>query len=200
MRAQFRFFPVPGLASLRAALARFRDQTRGSLSVEAVIILPILIWAFTASIVWFDAFRVQNTNLKAGYAVSDALSRQTAAVTPAYLEGMRDVYAFLSNTRNRADLRVTSIERDPNDGSNRVVWSYGTGEMQALNNADLLDRAGSIPIIAAGDTIIFVETIMSYVPPINVGLLARTFTNEIPTRPRFAPQMVFDDGTSSPST
>jgi hypothetical protein len=181
-------------ARARAALVRFRDETLGSLSVEAVIILPVLMWAYTANLVWFDSFRVQNTNIKAGYAVADALSRQTDVVTAEHLDGLREVYAFLSNTRNSADLRVTSIGRNPTDGSNRVAWSYATGELLPLTDADLVARADRIPVIAAGDTVIFVETVMDYVPPINVGLRARTFTNEIPTRPRFAPQLVFDDG------
>lgn len=182
------------LARLRAAVQRFRDDTLGSLSVEAVLILPVLMWAYTANLVWYDSFRVQNTNIKAGYAVSDALSRKTDVVTPEYLEGLRDLYAFLSNGRNRADLRVTSIGQDPQTGTLEAAWSYATGDLLALTNADLMDRADTIPMIAPGDTIIYVETIMGYVPPINVGLRARTFTNVIPTRPRFAPQIVFQGG------
>jgi len=182
------------VARLRAAMARFRDDTLGSLSVEAVVILPVLMWAYTANLVWFDSFRVQNTSLKAGYAVADALSRQTDVVDAAHLDGMREVYAFLSNGRNRADLRVTSIGRNPLNGAFQVAWSYGTGDLPPLTDADLAARADSIPVVAAGDTIIFLETVMNYVPPISVGLRARTFTNEIPTRPRFAPQLVFDDG------
>jgi hypothetical protein len=179
------------LARLKAAIARFRDDMVGSLSVEAVIILPILMWAYTANLVWFDSFRTQNTNLKAGFAISDALSRETGVVTPAYLEGMRDLYAFLSNTRNRADIRVSSITLDPIAGGNQVVWSYATGDLQPLNATSLADFADSIPVIASGDTVIFVQTVMDYTPPINVGLRARTFVNNIPTRPRFAPQLVF---------
>jgi hypothetical protein len=192
MAALFRHLqPAAALGRLRAAVLRFRDETLGSLSVEAVVILPVLMWAYTANLVWFDSFRVQNTNIKAGYAVADTLSRQTDIVTPEFIDGMRDLYAFLSASRNRADLRVTSIGRDPVTGSPRAAWSYATGDLPTLTNADLLDRADVIPMLTPGDTIIFVETIMDYVPPINVGLRARTFTNVIPTRPRFAPQIVF---------
>lgn len=178
---------------LKQALARFRDDARGSLSVEAIIILPVLMWAYVVSIVWFDAFRTQNTNTKAAYAISDVLSRETGVVTPEYLDGMHELYTFLSNARGTTNLRVTSVGRDPVSGVFISHWSYATGTLPALTTPLLQLRLDSIPTFPSGETIVFVETIMNYTPAINVGINPRTFVTEISTRPRFAPQLLFSE-------
>lgn len=181
------------LARLNAALQRFRDDMRGSLSVEAVLILPVLMWAYLASLVWFDAFRTDNTNVKAAYAISDALSRQTAVVTPEDLDGLRDLFAFLSNARNAAEVRISSLWLDPDTMEPGIIWSYGTGPLPAMTLTDLQQMADVVPVIPPGDTVIFVETVLAYEPPINVGLRPRVFTNQIPARPRFVPQVLFSE-------
>ena len=66
---------MPTAKLLRARLATFAQDARGSLSVEAALILPLLCWFYVASFVWFDAFRTQNANLKASYTLADMLSR-----------------------------------------------------------------------------------------------------------------------------
>ena len=56
------------------SLRRFWKDEGASVALEAVIVTPILAWVFVASFVFFDAFRVYNTSIKATYAVADVLS------------------------------------------------------------------------------------------------------------------------------
>ena len=46
---------------IRRRLARFSSDQTGSTTVEAVLILPLLLWAYVAMFVYFDAFKIQNT-------------------------------------------------------------------------------------------------------------------------------------------
>jgi Flp pilus assembly protein TadG len=174
-----------------------RDQ-RGALSFEAVLIFPILVWLFVATFVFFDLFRTANTNAKAAYAIADLLSRQNMPVTQDYLEGLAEVYAVLAQSRQPSSLRVSSIDWDTVNETYRIRWSRGTQGGQALGADQLQDlvEAGRLPELAIGETIILVETSMTYTPAVNIGIPAQRFGHVIPTRPRFVPRLVLDEAMS----
>ncbi|HHX89802.1 MAG TPA: hypothetical protein GX700_08545, partial [Paracoccus sp.] len=44
-------------------LRRWLADTQGALSVETVIVLPALLFAFLALVVFYDAFRTQKVNV-----------------------------------------------------------------------------------------------------------------------------------------
>ncbi len=74
---------------LTSRLRRFRDDTQGYITVEAMIILPVLLWLFGASWVYFDVMRQQTVNQKGNYTIGDMISRETDAVTDAYIDNSR---------------------------------------------------------------------------------------------------------------
>ena len=113
-------------------LARFRDDARGSVSVETIIILPILLWALVATVVFFDAFRTRHQVQTAALTVSDIISRETDMLTTDYLEGMNDVFDFLADSRQPTRLRISSVIWNSALQQNRVQWSYGTRGLAAL--------------------------------------------------------------------
>jgi Flp pilus assembly protein TadG len=188
--------PVP-LRRLASVLARFGRDERASVTVEAVLILPPLLWAFLVTFSWFDIYRVKSQSLKANYAISDLMSRETRALDMAYLNGVEQVYEFLTRADTDAWVRVTVVRctnkcAEP-DRTLKRDWSKATDEVPILTDADVMNDFESIvPVIASGERVIVVETSMLYTPPFSqklTGIAPRTMRDIVMTRPRFAPQL-----------
>lgn len=184
---------------------RFRDFLKdedATLSAEAAIILPILLWAYGGMYVFWDAFKMQNINVKSAYTISDMMSREIVNITPAYIDGLAAMHDFLNRGRYDTRIRVSVVgaQADPLDPSATVLvlcWSQGRGGMTSLTS--ISDIEASIPVMVVGTEVIVVETEMDYIPILRApyGLDERTFTNFIPTRPRFnRGQVGYDDGTT----
>jgi hypothetical protein len=179
------------MRSPAAALARFRRDQRGSISVETVLIMPLLLWAFMALFVYWDAYRANNTHIKATYTVTDLFSREMAAVNNGYVAGLHDIYRYVTATDEASVLRVTSvIYRQPTD-TYQVLWSRSTNTARApmLTNATIAALRDNFPVMANDDTVLVLETWRDFTPPFNVGLDARTFYHISITRPRFLTPM-----------
>lgn len=179
------------------ARSRFFRCEAGSVSAEAVIMLPIVLWAVLATFVFFDAFRIKTFSQKAAYIVADALSREINPVTVNYVLGMNNLHDFLARTNQTAMMRVSSIGRDGDDGGYVVVWSVpATGSAPLTTSIVNEHLSASLPDFPHGETIIYVETQINYRPLFTIGLPDMNFRQAIVTRPRFAPQVPFDDGTT----
>jgi hypothetical protein len=110
------------LARFTHAVRQFLvDDDAGSVSVETVIIMPILLWVYVATFVIFDGFRTHNQNVKAAYTIGDMLSRETNAIDNAYLEGLSDVFDFLTFGGNPSHLRVTQIRWQGSNNRHRLI-------------------------------------------------------------------------------
>jgi len=188
------------LHGTRHAVRRFARNESASLSVEAVLVLPLLLWGFLAIFVFFDAFRVKNLALKANYAISDLLSRETSVIDMDYIRGSERLYEFLTRVQTDAWLRVTVVHctadcAEPERTLERD-WSRATDDVPNLTNADIMNHYEPIiPWIPAGERVIMVESSLLYTPPFSkaiTGLGARSLTNVVMTRPRFAPQLCFE--------
>ncbi len=181
---------------LRTRLPRYihgfvRSET-ATVTVEAVIVLPLVIWVYIAGVVFFDAFRTQNTNAKATYVVADLLSRQVDPVNAAMLDGLNDVYSRLARSRHPTAIRVSTLDWDMDQDDYRIRWSYGTSDWADLTPSELETIRGSVPNIASGESLIMVETEMDYVPMQNIGIAAQTLDHRAFVRPRFAPNLTFE--------
>lgn len=162
-----------------------RDDDRGTIGAEAIIMLPLLLWAFLAMFVYWDAFRTQNANEKAAYVIGDMISRETNLITAEYVDGMGDLFAYLTHERFPTRLRVSSIAWDAVTEDYAVIWS-DVADGGPLLTTDIVEQWDAIlPIIPPGDTVILVETALDYAPIFAVGLAAREMTQFIYTRPRF---------------
>lgn len=175
-----------------APLRRFREDQRGSLSVEAVLVLPFLLWAFAGLYTFFDGYRAQNVNLKAAYTISDMLSRETGTIDSDYIDGMNRVYDFLTYSPEDTEIRVTVITYIEGEDRHEIVCSESTGARNEITLANWDIVEDEIPNMPDGDTLIIVETWMTYDPLIDVGVSRKDMTNLIVTRPRFAPQLDCD--------
>lgn len=174
---------------------------KGSFSVEAVLMFPMIVWAFMAMFVFFEGLRESNINVKAAYTVSDLLSRETDEIDQSYLDGMRDVYTWLSRSANPVSLRVTVVRFDDTNDQHVKVWSRGAGGAVELTQDDIdVTITPNIPIMADAATAIVVETWTTFTPLMDIGLVETDVYNLVVTSPRFTDQLMFDginDGTGS---
>lgn len=164
---------------------RFRRDERGGITAEAVIVLPMLIWAYLALFVYWDVFRSMNTVQKATYNISDLISRQSEVDTR-FLDGMQSILDYLIDSDQEASLRMTSIQYLADDDSYYVLWSRSPGgALPALTNASVQGYRDKIPDMPDGHSVLLVETQVSYSPAFNAGIGDQNFSQMIVTRPRF---------------
>lgn len=191
------------LRYIRDEFRRFlRDET-GLITAESVISMPFLVWWYVGSLVFFDAYKARNVNLKAAFTISDMISREDGEVNAAYIEGLADIFDYLiTGHGHSASVRITLVRCTENcDGQSGVRtldldWSYATGSKSDLVAADMPDYLEVIPIMPTGDRVILLETFVKYDPAWEIGVTNDTdFNNIVVTRPRFVPQLPFDDGT-----
>ncbi len=172
----------------------FRAEHSGSVSVEFMLVLPMLFWWYAASFSFFDAFRTHNTSVKASYMIGDILSRQIQ-VDNDYLDGMETMLKFMTRIETDVWIRVSSVKYTSDQGYS-IEWSYSTGTASSLTTAEIYTREldeNYLPLMASGETVILSETYVPYFPSYDVGLLARTWSNVVVTRPRFTSQLANAD-------
>jgi hypothetical protein len=171
---------------------QFARDTRGYINVEAIIVFPALLFLFGVGWTYFDAFRQQTVSQKANYVIGDMLSRETEAITPDYITNARTLLRHLTKTTGReSDLRITVVRYDADLNGWEVRWSQRRGDYPALRNADMAEMAGHLPTGVDGDELIVVETWDMFNPIFNVGLDTFEIRSFSFTRPRYAPQVVF---------
>ncbi len=182
------FSPLRRLHALARAFAR---ETRGSVSIEFVIMMPLLFWAFMASYVFFDGYRQSAVNLKAAHTIGDLISRETNAITDEYIDSMQSLLQVLTRASSPVSLRVTVVRWDEGDGRYHVDWSEARGFASTLGNGDMAAIAARLPVMPDNERVILIETSNTFIPLFNVGLDNIDLDNFMFTRPRFAPQVVF---------
>lgn len=168
---------------------RFLGREDGVVSVEAVLILPVLFWAYIGLFVMFDAFQAKSVNIKAAATIGDLLSRETNPVNAEYITGLNGVLDILVHSNHPTVMRVSVVRYDLDDDEFTLVWSHATGLKLALTDATLSEIEPSIPAVQDAGSVIVVETWMAYEPFLNIGVKPMFFENVVVTSPRFAPQL-----------
>lgn len=183
-------------------IRRYWNAEAGSVSVEKVIILPVIVWALTASFTFTDAFRQQTSLQKSVYTIADLVSRASGTdLTPGYLEGIHGFMQRMNDAGQEVQMRMTLIGWDDDEQEYRVVWSYANegGSLTALDNGILNTVYHTqIPSIATGETLLLTEGSVWYEPVFRVGLQSQFFSEIALTRPRFAPGIPFLDPDAPP--
>ena len=193
-------------ARLARHAARFARDEKGSIAVESMLILPILIWAYIGTFVYFDAYRAQSINLKAAYTIGDVLSREAEYITPEFMNSLYALQDVLTNSDQAKRMRITAIRYEA--AGNRFVrrWSQTRGGVTAHTQASVNALRANFPEMSDGETAIVTETWLNYAPSFDVGLDPFEFTDLVVTRPRFALpgrfcwNSVNDNGTSATET
>ena len=180
---------------------RFMGDERASLSVEAVLVMPFMLWAFGAMYAFFDVYHMRSLAMKGNYAVADLLSRETNALDMDYVLGTEDVFEYLTEAGDSAWIRITPVRCDENcdNEATRELgrdWSRATDGVARLSDSDVnTDYRDVIPMIAEGERVIMLETQLDYTPPLAASLTgvgARQIYDITMTRPRFGPQLCWE--------
>ncbi|MEL7115198.1 MAG: hypothetical protein AAGP08_06320 [Pseudomonadota bacterium] len=193
----------------------FKDQS-ASITVEVVLIMPILLWGYFGMFALFDAYRSLSTNVKASYTLGDMLSRETLPVDEDYINGLNRIQDVITQSGNKTVLRVTVVEYDDNetpsfagDDFHDLKWSHATDGMLPITEATMEDAIlDHLPSMFNGEQLIVVETWVAFVPFLDITTLkaarrdngalddttldAFYFENLVVTRPRFAGQLCWE--------
>lgn len=159
----------------------FHDDEQGSMSIELLLVVPILVWVFLSTFVYFDVFRVETNSVRATIAIAEMFSREDT-VDAEFMVSARRVLRELTYEENNPDVRITVYEYDPSISNVnrrfRVVWSEGRGfGSRSTNSLRSLARDGRLPIMEPVDHAIYIETRTQYDAPFNIGLGPFTVTN-----------------------
>lgn len=182
---------------LRGLVYGFSREERGSIAVEAVLILPMMFWTYLVLFSSFHAYRTYSTNQKASYTIGDMISRETNPIDVTYLTGTQQLLSYLTNANlGDVSVRVTSVQYDLATNSYERIWSQAKGFMPPASTTEVSLWADNLPVMPDNEVIIVVETAFKYEPPFKVGFAEREVTNFVFTRPRYAPQVLWTDGTT----
>ncbi len=182
------------LAMLRLPLRAFGRNEDGTVVAEAVIVLPLFLWAYIALFVYWDAFRSMNTVQKAAFTVSDIISREQTGISSAYITGLGTLTEYLIDENQNARMRVSSVTWSATNNRFEIHWSASPNNtMTPLTTATLQNYAYEIPTMSPGDFVIIVEMEVDYVPSFAIGMPNQTFKQFFVTRPRFLPCLPLDN-------
>ncbi|MCC7321504.1 MAG: pilus assembly protein [Rubellimicrobium sp.] len=186
-----------------AHLRAFRQDESGSITIESLIVLPLLAWAFLAAFIFFEGFHRQAVNIKAAYTIGDALSRETGYVTTNYINGLFGLQALLLDTGEQRSMQVAVYSFNPTQNRFEVRWSQGRGGLPALTTTTLAPFRDRLPAMPAGEVAVFTRSRVDYTPLYDVGIDPFAFDEVTVTRPRFAPQLCWnslENGTAATAT
>lgn len=173
--------------TLTSRVRRFCRAEDGTVVVEAVLVLPTLLWVTLAMFVYWDSYRSVNVIQKATYTISDALSREDNEIDGDYIDGLRNVMNYLLDGDQVAKIRVSSITWKTADNDYSVLWSYSPGGQIPAMPVGLLadqDYQDKVPNLADGDTVIVVEAMVDFSPAFDIGMNDLVIDEFIATRPR----------------
>lgn len=187
------------MISLKNCLRRFRRDQDGSIAVEFMFTVPILIWILIAPLQYFDAYRSEAKSNKAALALADMFSRETGYITHNYLNGANRLLKNLTLTETNPSYRVTVFTWNQNTKKYVVRWSRRRGEdlSAPLTTSELRQVAHRLPVLAHQERAILLETKTDYIPKYGngfgimegTGLNSLTMSTFLVTEPRFAPTL-----------
>ena len=179
--------------SIEKRLKRFfvEDQS-GVILVELIVMLPGMLFAFYMGFVFFDAYQAKATSERAAYTVGDLISRETGTVDADYIDGLGEVFAYLTDAdANIYWLRVTSLTWSDQDQEHTIDWSDATSNNGAMTQSELNSILASLPLMADGDTIMIVVSNETYVPILSGLIGNQVFKNRNIVRARFVPRVQY---------
>lgn len=173
---------------------KFAADTRGSVSVEFIIMMPIIFYAFMAIYVYFEGFRQSTVNLKAAYTISDLMSRETEIISDDYIDSMQAMLQILTRANSAIALRMTVVRWSDADNRYYVEWSENRDYGPNYTDASISIIEDKLPLLPDNEIVIVVETSNTYVPLFNVGMDDKLLTNFVFTKPRWVDQVCYLPG------
>lgn len=202
-------------------IRRFRDDQEGAVTVEFVIMMPLLFTWALGSFLYYDAYRSLSITSKVGFTIADIASRYEE-IDDVDIAEWHDLSLRMLPFRNlNHRLRVSSIcfydgEIDGNADEHHVVWSnvQNAGEqILDINGVPQVDGDGNpitelmtrqdedipediLPLMADQDTIIYVELYSTWRPLSNsvfgLNFTQKTWFVDLIIRPRFVQSIPYE--------
>ncbi|MGH1423431.1 MAG: TadE/TadG family type IV pilus assembly protein [Pseudooceanicola sp.] len=188
------------LPSVVKRLRDFRNGTAGSVAIEALLLMPILFWAYLAMFSFFDMLRQQSLNQKTSFTIADMLSRETDFINDTYITNAHNLFKTAIRSDSSTAMRISVLKWSDSDDKFLVDWSKVRGPSTALTDGAVATWKQKLPLMPSNERIILVETWTDYEIPFETGMddfEINTFTF---IRPRFAPQLPFSNTGSNNGT
>ncbi|WP_208348445.1 TadE/TadG family type IV pilus assembly protein [Pseudaestuariivita rosea] len=180
--------------SMKKTIRSFWKDTSGAITIEAVLAVPLLIWTYLAMIVFWDAYKNELVISKATYTAADVISRHQSDFDQAYLDGLNDVFAWLSYTGEPTGLRVTWVKQEVVDAAGNTervfIRSEASGTLTGYSGIE--DVEPLLPSMGTGERLAIVETEMKFTPIANFALPEMDLLNRSIVPMRFVAQVCWE--------
>ncbi len=173
--------------------SNFIRSEKGSASIEAIIMVPLMFFCMVCFVTLIDYTRQHGMHQKAAYTISDMVSRETLPIDSDYLAGTHALMNTLTRDPQESTIRLSVVRYDANNDIFKLDWSKTSGYASELSNHDVRNWTDKLPVMIHNERMIIVETVGVYEPPFNVGLGSQLIDHFIFTRPRYAPQVLWED-------
>ncbi|MCK8462522.1 hypothetical protein MUY35_01495 [Aliiroseovarius sp. S1339] len=189
----------------------FSRVETGTVTVESVIILPLLFFGVMATFSYFDAYRKQSLALKANYAIADYLSR-VYKFDRNTLEGLDELFEYMSKTGEDSWVRVTMVQCPDNKTlvqcNEQVPRKLRRLGSKASNNSGISGHTRTtmreflgphIPKMYVGESLFVVETVAKYEPLFPgrwTGIYPRDFEHVVVSGTREYDKLCFENAAS----
>lgn len=178
-------------------LSRFFRKEEGAITIESMLILPMVLWSVFASYTYFDGYRQSSRNIKAAYAVADIVSRERNSLTITYVDTLHDLLETMMSTGDAVSMRISYFLYHADEDLLEVDFSCVRGTAIPMLTDDAADdmKVG-LPTMPDNGTMIVVETRSTYQAPFKIAFGFEDFemNNFVFTHPRFNDQIVPPDG------
>ncbi|MEO0761773.1 MAG: hypothetical protein AAFZ09_08185 [Pseudomonadota bacterium] len=164
---------------LRRGLRRFLAERRGTVNLEFVLWLPLIVAWMVAITGAYDAWRDRSETARIAHAVSDLLTRELA-VDDARLAGLHAMEGALRRRGETPMLRVASVRFDGR--TYHVDWTWSSDPDAPLEPLAL--PLGLMPAIPAGGSLVYTEVSATHRPLIG-RLAGLDWTFRLFARPRY---------------
>ncbi len=178
-------FPIPRFAR------RYLRSESGSMSLEAILVIPFMVWTYIGLYSVTDAYRTAHENVVSTYAIGDILSRQEDEISPEYLAGLNKMHKIMTRAKSDTDLRVTVVNYNFVRNRYEVQWSYATANKEIRTTDTISEISAKIPTLANGESVVLVETWMKFIPISSFLMGGFEFSDATVTRPRYAPTLAW---------
>lgn len=172
---------------------RFIRNEQGSASIEAIIMIPVMFLMMLTFATLIDYTRQHSVHQKAAYTISDMISRETLPLDQQYLVGTENLLNALTRDPQQSGVLVTIVRYDANNDIFKLDWSRSSNGSGGYTNNQVRNWTDRLPMMVHNERMIIVETTARYQPPFQIGLGNQQIENFIFTRPRYAPQILWDD-------
>lgn len=146
---------------MSSAMKRFWSNEEGSISMEFILWLPLLIFWIVFSLAAFLAMNNRLDAMNATNVIADILSREETQIDSSRVNDLRLLFnALLPTSSGPSQMRVSSIMMT--SSGLEVRWTECFGQIKALEVDDL--PSDYLPIMANLQTVVLVETFVPYIP------------------------------------